>query len=939
MMSLVLPLRPLLRVYLADPGPPSARSAAVQVARTDWLNAEFLDQADEVALRDKLIAFYEAVVDPPLHGETLIRRVRLVRHGLNHLLHGGDALPARLDRCACMGGPYAVPGLGPTFWAAVAQATDPERLPGWTPSTEHGLVRLGMLKRSDGDRPGTIFERTAKAYAEIQALVGVPPLGGAGLQPEEASEDRLKPGLQRVADETLLPATEIDDFLGRIAATRGRELAGSARSVNDMVKDLVRQVRSKYPLRERLKAHLPTRNEGHAKLEVALRALDAASVREALKTLGPGSDGIHDEALIEWAGRLWATADPFPILAEYWQTATLLGGGSRLPAAVLHLRDPRQFPLWDDDARRGLAVLDDGYDPASPPAESYRLFAEGCNELRRRFRLHPLEVPDVLAAAIREPDELSRPDRFDGFCSDTFAFLAELAEHNDRSWMDAQRERYEFAVRGPLAELCRALVARYVDPVLNRQLGWDLETEAKAGRALSSIVRNDHGRSVPYESALWVTFYRRARGGKRDDVQLFVRLDARGVSAGLSLGRRAREAGRLFRRNVQLHAEPLYRALSTTDALKRCRFLGDDGEAIEIGGPADLRKWATGKVLVAERLIRPDSPHVRGDDLVGEILLTFDRLLPAYRCAVEEDPRPALGGPPPAPAFGADEFCASTYLSPSWLQTATGLLSLKRQIILQGVPGTGKTHVAKSLARLLTGGADDRVRLVQFHPAYSYEEFVEGIKARTVEVDGRHDVTYPVEDGVLCQFAAKATARPSEAFVLLIDEINRGNLPRVFGELLYLLEYRDQEVTLPYSRRPFRLPPNLYLIGTMNAADRSVALVDQALRRRFSFLEMPPDARVLASWLEAHLPVNETFGPKVVALFESLNRKLADDLGPTCQVGHSYFMVPGLDRERLRTVWDHHVRPVLEEFFAAHPQRLAGYDLEALMGTNRRARV
>src|ERR671931_543683 len=125
--------------------------------------------------------------------------------------------------------------------------------------------------------------------------------------------------------------------------------------------------------------------------------------------------------------------------------------------------------------------------------------------------------------------------------------------------MDGQRDRYRFAVREPLAELCRALAVRYVGPVLNRQLGWDLETEARAGRALSSVVRNDHGRSVPYESALWVTFYRRARGGKRDDVQLFVRLDARGVAAALNLGRKARDAGGLSRRNVQQHAEPLYR--------------------------------------------------------------------------------------------------------------------------------------------------------------------------------------------------------------------------------------------------------------------------------------------------------------------------------------------------------------------------------------------
>src|SRR5205085_7653773 len=108
----------------------------------------------------------------------------------------------------------------------------------------------------------------------------------------------------------------IDEFLVRVAATRGRELAGGERNVNEVVEDLVRQVRSKYPLRERLKAHLPTRAEGRARLEAALQAQDAAGVRDALRILGPGSDGIHDEALLEWAGRLWAAADPVPALAD-----------------------------------------------------------------------------------------------------------------------------------------------------------------------------------------------------------------------------------------------------------------------------------------------------------------------------------------------------------------------------------------------------------------------------------------------------------------------------------------------------------------------------------------------------------------------------------------------------------------------------------------------
>ncbi len=321
--------------------------------------------------------------------------------------------------------------------------------------------------------------------------------------------------------------------------------------------------------------------------------------------------------------------------------------------------------------------------------------------------------------------------------------------------------------------------------------------------------------------------------------------------------------------------------------------------------------------------------------MAGEILLTFDRLLPVYACAVEDDPLPFLvsrDGPAPGERFTDADFHRTTFLSDDWLRRTRGLLDLKRQLILQGVPGAGKTHVARSLARLLTAGRDEAVRLVQFHPAYTYEEFVEGVKVRSIEIDGRHDVTYPVEDGLLCAFAAEAALRPSEPHVLIIDEINRGNLPRIFGELLYLLEYRDQAVTLPCSRRGFRLPSNLYILGTMNAADRSTARVDQALRRRFSFVEMPPDASVLSAWYRVHVPADgPAFAERATALFDRLNARLRADLGPQAQVGHSYFMAPDLDEDRLRLVWQHHVRPLLDEHFVGQPGRAATYDLDQML--------
>ncbi|PVE11428.1 McrB family protein [Streptomyces scopuliridis] len=272
-----------------------------------------------------------------------------------------------------------------------------------------------------------------------------------------------------------------------------------------------------------------------------------------------------------------------------------------------------------------------------------------------------------------------------------------------------------------------------------------------------------------------------------------------------------------------------------------------------------------------------------------------------------------------------------TLSDPGWLQDAVELLRGKPQLIFHGPPGTGKTYTALALARHLTGGSPSNVRLVQFHPAYSYEDFFEGFRPRTPkksasdpilperEGPASTGIVFDLVKGPLRRLADTAEERPAEVFVLVIDEINRGNLAKVFGEMYFLLEYRKEFVHLLYGSdegRGFRLPPNLYIIGTMNTVDRTVALMDAAMRRRFSFLELHPDETPLKGLLSSWLDANSL--PQLGAqLLDELNRRIAAGPGADrdFRVGHSYLMqsiAQGGDRA-LDLLWRTQIIPLLTE--------------------------
>jgi 5-methylcytosine-specific restriction protein B len=240
------------------------------------------------------------------------------------------------------------------------------------------------------------------------------------------------------------------------------------------------------------------------------------------------------------------------------------------------------------------------------------------------------------------------------------------------------------------------------------------------------------------------------------------------------------------------------------------------------------------------------------------------------------------------------------------------LLDDKGQVVLYGPPGTGKTHLAVRLAAALADGDEDRVSVVQFHPATTYEDFFEGLRPAVTPAG---QVTYQRTSGPLVTIAEKAARYEAEyrTFILVIDEINRANLPKVFGELLYLLENRNKPVqTLYRPAEPFRLPTNLKIIGTMNTADRSIALIDAAMRRRFHFVPFFPHEGMMKDLLRRWL-ADGNGSPAIADFLDAVNADLLPLVGEHLLIGPSHFMRPRLSQEALRRIWDYNVFPLIEE--------------------------
>lgn len=322
---------------------------------------------------------------------------------------------------------------------------------------------------------------------------------------------------------------------------------------------------------------------------------------------------------------------------------------------------------------------------------------------------------------------------------------------------------------------------------------------------------------------------------------------------------------------------------------------------LEASGETDSR-WLP--ILYTGHAAAADEPDTIVWRLRAELKSALEKvdlsMYPLYSEAVKLD------------SYDRSSFLRQVYMSGENFDTLCALLRHKKNVILQGAPGVGKTYAAKRLAYAMMGAKDEsRIEFVQFHQNYSYEDFIMGYKPT--------DKGFALTGGIFYEFCGRASKNKGRDYFFIIDEINRGNMSKVFGELLMLIEkeYRNTPATLAYSKEKFSVPDNVYIIGMMNTADRSLAIIDYALRRRFSFFEMNPafDTEGFAAYQS--MLDNETFDSLIDCVRE-LNRDIRKDasLGSGFCIGHSYFCnQKECTEEWMKAVVYYDILPMLREYW------------------------
>jgi 5-methylcytosine-specific restriction enzyme B len=497
----------------------------------------------------------------------------------------------------------------------------------------------------------------------------------------------------------------------------------------------------------------------------------------------------------------------------------------------------------------------------------------------------------------------------DGYFTDkTFELLDQLHSNPTRIFYQEHSAEFKESLENPFQKLFHQVATS-----LPLSITQAMETEKGI---FSRILKNDFGKGGAWDF-YWGAFY--PKGGKRiSDAQLFMWIHRDRLEFGFYIGEYGSDQRNRFIRNCRANHKLLFNILnegladSNIQYGEHAEFIGGTKGVDEDRIRPSLQEWLKNPeeagIHAGVFLPKEEVLHYSTEQFLKEIVQTYLSLFPLILLATLDDPMPAIGeyvgdGPPLMnPEYPLHQVAKNTGFDESYLERWVWAINRKGQVIIYGPPGTGKTYMAEHLAKHLIGGGDGFSEIVQFHPAYAYEDFIQGIRPKA-KSDGQLD--YPILPGRFLEFCEKARGRKDQC-VLIVDEINRANLARVFGELMYLLEYRDREVPLA-GGGVFQIPDNVRIIGTMNTADRSIALVDHALRRRFAFLALCPNYDVLKKY-------HESTGFKVEPLINvltNLNKQIGDR---HYEVGISFFLKKDLYKQ-IEDIWRMEIEPYLEEYF------------------------
>ena len=537
--------------------------------------------------------------------------------------------------------------------------------------------------------------------------------------------------------------------------------------------------------------------------------------------------------------------------------------------------------------------------------------------------VHHAKNIESLALAMLQPDkreeimsaDLTKTESDEYFDEETFSLLQKLHENPTKDFYNLHKNEFKAKLEQPFQKLFRD-VAGKVRPEIREAM------ETEKGN-FSRLHKNDFGQGGMYDY-YWGALYQ--KGGKRTEKpQLSLVIKPEWFEIGFFIGWYGKAERALFSKNCKENVQPLLSLLS--DVITDLAFIIGDHNDVTI--LEDGKIVANNKVTWQEWLNSPDKDQydislvipkeyvisMSSDQLLDRVVSTFNRLFPFIILSISNDPLPEIAkylGQENLPIknYTYEMFLDETGLAPEELSRWQQALDRKKQVILYGPPGTGKTFLADKLARLMVGAGDGFYQLIQFHPEVSYEDFIQGIRPMSQPDGGLH---YPIVPGRFLRFCEEAAKRKGLC-VLIIDEINRANLARVFGELMYLLEYRSEKVELA-SGGNFEIPGNVRIIGTMNTADRSIALVDHALRRRFAMLALYPNFSILRKYHAAKNPEFKT--DELVMVLEELNKQIADR---HFEIGVSYFLHENI-KGQIADIWQMEIEPYLEEYFFDQPDK------------------